>query len=278
MKALVVTVTYNSSHILGDFLSKFYSSASDDVELVLVDSGSMDSLETKRLAAENGVRIELSNENLGYGGASNLGVREFSDNHDWLFFVNPDVNVTADQIRQLAEAGARAGLAVVAPRVTDMKGQLTVSWGRTVTPPWRHRDSGESEADGYLFTQTVSGCCMGVRTDVFNEAKGFDPDFFMFCEEMDLHRRIGDAGGTVAIYKGISVATPGGASSVGVSSRWRIVERSIAHTRYVRKHFSAVEGFIAFVFNLARVSLLPGFRPHVQSVRQFSRGLKGRAG
>ncbi|AUI51859.1 glycosyltransferase family 2 protein [Arthrobacter crystallopoietes] len=271
----VVTVTYNSSHIIGDFIEKMGFENGSDTRLIIVDSGSdpEDARRTKAIADQYGAEFILSRENIGYGAGSNIGARLAKS--DWLLFINPDVAISLDQCAALVTHAQDGGVDCLGPRVLDTNGRLKISWGRTITPPWRTRPSGiSSHRNGLSITETISGCCMAIRRDVFDRLNGFDENFFLFCEEMDLHRRLNDVGGVVALTDKVEVITPGGASSTGVSERWRHVERAVGHTNYMRKHFFRLEGWIAVIYNILRIAVQPRFRPMLMSLRQYNKGIR----
>ncbi|BAS10592.1 N-acetylglucosaminyl-diphospho-decaprenol L-rhamnosyltransferase [Arthrobacter sp. Hiyo4] len=258
MSVSIITVTYNSSHILTDFIETLELSKEEDFELIIVDSGSDDAARSEAIGQAAGARVVRNELNVGYGTGSNIGAADASG--EWLVFVNPDVSVTSRQLRDLIGIARLNGVQCIGPRVASMDGQPTRSWGRTITPPWRRRNDGYTESGSLIFAETISGCCMAISADAFRRLGGFDSAFFMFCEEMDLHRRLGDSDGRVAIAREVVVRTPGGASSLGVSDRWRSVERMVGHTRYVFKHFSRVEGFVAIAYNLFKIAFQSKFR------------------
>ncbi|BCW79810.1 hypothetical protein NicSoilC5_18290 [Arthrobacter sp. NicSoilC5] len=115
---------------------------------------------------------------------------------------------------------------------------------------------------------------MALTASKFEALGGFDSDFFMFCEEMDLHRRLKDSGGRTAVSRDVVVETPGGASSLGVTDRWRSVERMVGHTRYMFKHFTYLEGLIAVLTNLSKISIDPRFGDRRLSLRQYFEGIR----
>ena len=43
-------------------------------------------------------------------------------------------------------------------------------------------------------TSWASGACFFIRTDIFNQLKGFDENFFMYCEDVDLSWRVRNLG------------------------------------------------------------------------------------
>lgn len=240
-------------------------------ELIVVDSGSTDRHLTERLVNRIGATFIGSPENIGYGCGSNLGAKYATGS--WLVFVNPDVHLTIDDAEQLVAQAKGHQIACLGPTVLDLNGAKKISWGRTITPPWRPRRRNFNLAGNLIYAETVSGCCMAISSDTFHALGGFDEEFFMFCEEMDLHRRLGQQGGKIATTTSVVVQTPGGASSQGVTDRWRSVERMVGHTNYMYKHFTKLEGLIAVLYNITRIVVFYPAKSKRLSIKQFLRGI-----
>jgi N-acetylglucosaminyl-diphospho-decaprenol L-rhamnosyltransferase len=183
-------------------------------EVVVLDNGSVD--ESRRVAAEAGVRWVSAGANLGYGGGANRGAAELAGrSFAHLLICNPDV-----ELRPGAVAAMIAGLerdrsvAVVGPALYNLDGTLYPS-ARTfpdlavaaghgmlgmVAPrnrftrqyrllDWDH--GGAAEVDW------VSGACFLVRREAWESVGGFDPSYFMYLEDVDLCWRLHRAGWAV---------------------------------------------------------------------------------
>ncbi|HET6546456.1 MAG TPA: glycosyltransferase family 2 protein [Rhodanobacteraceae bacterium] len=61
--------------------------------------------------------------------------------------------------------------------------------------------------------EAVSGACLMVPRAVFGRLRGFDEDYFLHCEDLDLCRRARDAGRRVAIARDVRVRHLQGSSS-----------------------------------------------------------------
>jgi N-acetylglucosaminyl-diphospho-decaprenol L-rhamnosyltransferase len=272
---LVVTVTHNSAHLIGSFLSVLLEGHSDESRrVVVVDSGSSDSEATRELVEEQGSIFVGSPHNVGYGSGSNLGSRH--SNSEWIALVNPDVKVTLEDLETLVSEARRHGFQCLGPNVLNEEGVLQQSWHGTAAPPWRKRER-TAERQGDIFrVASVSGCCMVIQRSWFKKLGGFDEAFFMFCEEIDLHKRLAEAGGKVGVSNRVSVTTPGGASSLGITKRWSSVERAVAHVQYTTKHYSGVEGVLDALWRFAIIMTDRSYRPRAASLRQYVTGIWGR--
>jgi len=274
----IVTVTYNSSHLIGSFLTTLLSGReSESRRVVVVDSGSQDK-DATRLVVDSIGSVFIGNpKNVGYGSGSNIGAK--AQDSEWIAFVNPDVQVSIDEIDKLVEEALQYGYQCVGPNVVDDEGRLQVTWHPIAAPPWRKRPKAAPRRhDESVFdTSSISGCCMVIQRNWFEKLGGFDESFFMFCEEIDLHKRLIEAGGSVGVSNVVCVSTPGGASSLGITKRWSNVERAIAHVQFTTKHYSKVEGAIDAVWRLALILVSPIYKPRGASLRQFVEGVLKRA-
>ncbi|MET3175515.1 UNVERIFIED_ORG: N-acetylglucosaminyl-diphospho-decaprenol L-rhamnosyltransferase [Arthrobacter sp. UYCu721] len=274
-KISVVTVTHNSSHIIQSFLNVLLTDrAADAQRVVVVDSGSEDK-EATRLAAESSGSVFVSvAKNVGYGTGSNIGAN--AQGSEWIALVNPDVGVTLDQIEKLVGEARRNNYQCMGPSVLDEEGRLQKSWHPIAAPPWRKRVTPMPEQGDEFPASSISGCCMVIERSWFEKVGGFDESFFMFCEEIDLHKRLLEAGARVGISNLVEVKTPGGASSLGTTKRWSNVERAIAHVQFTTKHYSRLEGAVDAVWRILLISTSPLYKPRLASLHQFAEGIWSR--
>lgn len=267
----IVTVTHNSSSIIERFLTSFADA--EGIELTVVDSGSQDIDDLSEMLAAYGQRVIGIADNVGFGTASNVGAA--TSTSKWIAFVNPDVWVSAETLRAMADHADSYGIACVGPVVRRPDGSPMRVASDGLRPPWRRGRRAGPLGVGAGLVASISGCCMVVLRSAFDAVQGFDEAFFMFAEELDLQQRLWDAGYSVGVAAHCSAFTPGGSSSSTTSRRWSATERHVAHVQYYRKHYARAEALAAAVLGLSRI-LLGGreYYPLGASVAQYVSGLK----
>uniref|UniRef100_UPI00130080AE glycosyltransferase family 2 protein n=1 Tax=Desertihabitans aurantiacus TaxID=2282477 RepID=UPI00130080AE len=189
----LVVVSYRSSSMLADNLP---APGADGPTVVVVDNYS-DDAERKavtRLAAERGWTTVLNDGNPGFGTGVNAGVdRAWQEGCDVVVLVNPDLAITADGIARLAAAAHADPDALVAPRIVTGQGR-----------PWSGLGSVDL-AGGRLWTDDradrswLSGACLAFSRALWERAGGFDDDYGMYWEDVDLSFRVQDAGGRLRV-------------------------------------------------------------------------------
>lgn len=210
--------------------------SSAPVELVLVDNastdGEVDRL-ARRMAADPRLRILRNADNIGFGPACNRGAAIARG--DVLLFLNPDCDIRTDTVARLRTAlhgDPRLGLLGVtvcdpggAPArgnrrrdpllrraLASMSGlsRHEARWTalQGVEMPPRTQDGPAIER-----VDAVSGACMALPRAVFERVGGFDEGYFLHVEDLDLCRRVRDAGFAVAIDHRLRVTHAQGGSS-----------------------------------------------------------------
>jgi|GEM_PF-4794414 Predicted glycosyltransferases len=267
----IVTVTYNSSTRMSAFLEGVGPRPSG-VRLLIVDSGSSDLSALRAKLSAAGVELEALARNVGYGSGSNVGARLVAA--EWYAFVNPDVVVSAESLLRLAARADEAGLACVGPEVESPDGVRARVPTRRLSRAWLSGVPRGELPDGIEYVRFVSGCCLLVRGDAFISVGGFDEQFFMFSEEVDLQRRLWLSGNAVGRDSSERAITDGGQSSDGVSGRWAKTERDVAYVQFARKHYPWPAVVAAVVYRWLRIIFLPGYQPRSQSLQHYSDGLR----
>lgn len=230
----VIVVTANSGALSVECVTRVLQSTAP-VELIVVDNASSDghieAIES-RFADDQRLRILRNPRNRGFGPACNQAGALARG--DWLLFLNPDCLLetdTIDHLRTAASGSSQAGLLGV--RVVDPHGAgekasrrrdptlrraLNALTGLSrLEPRWPGLAGIEmpkptKETDLEL-VDAVSGACLFVRGDVFDAVGGFDEEYFLHCEDLDLCRRVRDAGFEVVHVPSIVLRHEQGSSS-----------------------------------------------------------------
>ena len=216
----------------------------DELQLIVADDAS-----EPPFPAVDGVEVVRRTSNGGFGSAVNSGVTVAR--HPLLLVLNSDLEVGPTFVADLLSAAAPWLPAVVAPRVVDREGrpawtgrhfptarQQTVEW---LTPLVRLRDRPRlHEAVGHdtgsaratAVVDWVIGAALLLPTADFRAVGGFDEQFFMNAEEVDLQRRLQERGlRAVALASPVVVHEGGGSSDPERRRRWLVASR----LRYAEK-------------------------------------------
>jgi GT2 family glycosyltransferase len=160
------------------------------VKTLIVDNGSSDPEVDRQLAAEFGVECLRLDRNLGVGGGYNAALRWACDRGiDHVLLLNNDTLVGDPQLaRRLLDACGPNVLAV-GPLVLDGDDSLFSAGGML---DWRSAQTGHIRRQQMPATDAcypvpwVDGSCLLVSVRVACHVGGFDEEFFLYWEEVDL--------------------------------------------------------------------------------------------
>ena len=238
-----------------------------DLAVVVVDNASPDDSADAVEREHPWATLVRAEENGGFAAGANLGARAAVG--EWLLFLNSDARLMDQAItRLLAAARSLTHPGAVAPRV-EGPGGTERSVGRYYGP-WR--DFVRAFHLYRLFprwgrfddvhvrrlprktapVEWVSGACLLVRRDVFEEIGGFDEAYFLYVEDMDLCYRLGRAGRT-NLYVPAAVIHHAGTSSPRSDSKV-FAEGGDAAEIFVRN--AGMRYPVAFQRSLRAVTLL----------------------
>lgn len=180
----------------------------------IIDNSTNDAL---RLLNKESVKVRyIHSLNIGYGSAHNVAIREAIDRGTkYHVVVNPDVYFEEDIIKAMVEyMDEHSDVGLMMPKVLYPNGELQYLCKLLPTPmdlvsrrflPFKkyvqkRNLKYELRFTGYdtiMEVPSLSGCFMFMRADILKEIGGFDERFFMYAEDIDLCRRIGEVSKTI---------------------------------------------------------------------------------
>lgn len=231
MELSIICVNWNSVDYLRECIASVYEYTRDiSFEIIVVDNASsQEGVDTLKSQFPE-VTIIKSAKNLGFAGANNVGFRHSSGS--FVLLLNPDtkligpaINVMLAHIKSLPDAG------IVGCRLlnTDLSVQLTaIQKFPTILNQvldleylqlrWPHCSLWEIaplfSTDAKLIkVEVISGACMLLRREVFEQVGMFSEEYFMYAEDIDLNYKVKSAGFTNYYVGEAAMIHHGGKSS-----------------------------------------------------------------
>jgi GT2 family glycosyltransferase len=252
-----IIVSYNSADCLRDAVESL--DRIPGVRTIVVDNDSSD--DSLATIADLEVTTVDAKRNGGFAAGCNLGWPLGTS--PYVLFLNPDARIDQPSLERLAALlDGNPRIAVAAPKILGSDGTLqhslrrfprlrstyaqalylhrlapTATWSDEIIRSREHYDRGGPQ-------QWVSGACMLVRRSALEELGGWDSGFFLYCEDIDLCRRVQDAGLEVH-YEPAAVARHQGGASASRASTLQYLAAS--RVRYAFAHRSRPAAFLECV-------------------------------
>ncbi len=221
-------------------------------EILLVDNGDGASSDLVSKDYPN-VQIIPSNGNVGFARANNRLAEHASGEH--LLLLNPDaclaegaIDALYDGANRHSQSGAVGaitlnehgkpdfGNAIPMPSLTEFASIATGRARASKAIPSSIETGLDKQAD------VLSGSCLMVRRAAWCKLGGFDERFFLYCEEVDLCRRLSQAG-----YQLIRVADAKAHHHIAhgnIHSQERRLFQAAGNVEFMRKHWPSWKRWI----------------------------------
>lgn len=248
----IILVNYNGCDFLADCLDSINRVINSDCEVIVIDNSSTDnSVEIVRDRFPS-VRVICSEVNLGFGKASNLAVDRSQG--AYLLFLNTDTLLTENTPQILADYLDRhPDVGAIGARMTFPDNSYQLSSGRLPNLAIEFIDKIRYRLDrrwhdllANIYNKQyatvrevgwVTGACLMMRREIFHSLGGFDESFFMYFEDKDLCKRVGELGYKVIYYPDTSIIHLLGGSSQNITKSVNNYYRD-SQLYYYQKHLS----------------------------------------
>ncbi|NQV40715.1 MAG: glycosyltransferase family 2 protein [Candidatus Marinimicrobia bacterium] len=284
----LLVVTYNSSSTIRVCLeSIFQELESLEGEVIVIDNHSTDETGSilDELATQNPkLKVKINRTNRGFAVGNNQALELARGQH--ILILNPDTilqkSVLIHLLSELEKDGTNGA---IAPQLQFPDGRLQKTcrrfpthldviynvFGLSTLFPESRRFNGWKMGDfDHKSAQKVdqpAGAALMVRGDLLRSLNGFDENFPMFFNDVDLCKRIKDAGYTIWYLPACIIQHLGGASVKQVKMKMTISSH-VSFFRYFEKHFTRmyqqplnfIVGIILYLSLIPRLLILLLFK------------------
>lgn len=191
--ASFIIVNYNSRQYLNRLITSIFVQNNQSFEIIIVDNDSSDN--STNYISKHFPSIKLiKSTNIGYGQGCNLGAKHASGK--FLIFLNPDIYFPKDFLSKYIKFYQNkhleyGNLGCICCRVVDYNenpnNKKYISGGSIDIFGNPHVITDQTKTNDLLI---VFGACLFINRKVFNKSLGFNPNIFLYGEEVDLCWRL----------------------------------------------------------------------------------------
>lgn len=247
----VIIVTYNPGHTILACLDSIPSEfEGGSVEIVVVDNASNDGTVERISETYKHVKLVACADNRGYGVGNNRGFKLSIG--EYVLILNPDVILrptSLDTLGKVMRDNNEVGIA--GPRTLDVHGNISLTARQEYTPmrllakyfgidrviPYLVYGKVGNRAlrsNQLLSVDWLHGSALMIRRETYESLGGFDENFFLFMEDVDLCARARELGWRV-VYLPSAEVEHIGSESVSRFHEARVRSYQISPLYYYRK-------------------------------------------
>lgn len=232
MDISIIIVNWNSLEFTKTCIASIYTTVHNiTYEIIVIDNASSDAPCRELMVAYPAVKLILTDHNLGFARANNLGVEHSCGKH--ILFLNPDTIVQGDAIQKMVaqlELGTNIGAVGCRLLNPDLSLQMSciqafptianqllgVDVFKTHFPNlslWGMRPLFSASPELVSDVEVVSGACLMVNRIALEQVQFFSTEYFMYAEEADLCYKIHRAGWRICHISDAKIIHFGGQST-----------------------------------------------------------------
>jgi GT2 family glycosyltransferase/lipopolysaccharide/colanic/teichoic acid biosynthesis glycosyltransferase len=281
----VIIVNYNVKELLDQCIESIIkASLNIKTEIIIVDNNSYDGSAEyirKKYSENPYIKLIESNINLGFSKANNLGVKHASG--EYILILNPDTLTQEDTLdKSLKYIKSNNDVGALTCKLILPNGKLDLACRRSFPTPsvavYRILGLSKIFPKSKIFgkynltyldenktyeVDAIVGAFMLMKRELYEKLNGFDEDYFMYGEDLDLCYRIKKAGYKIIYYPETSIIHYKGESTKKSS------------TQYVKNFYGAMQTFVKKNLNtnfwlmnfLIRVSII--YRSLISYIKRF---------
>lgn len=288
----IVIVNWNSGALLEECISSIDAHADpNSVRSFVYDNASTDG-SVDFLRVQSNVALIEDASNIGFGSACNRASE--SGSGEYILFLNPDARLYADSVRasvEFMENPDNRIYAVIGVRLIGMTGQTQRNTVALPTPfsfaahalglpPILKLISPKTSQlhFDHLSSRDVDhviGAYYMIRRSVFEQVGGFDEDYFLYFEDLDLSSKVAQAGYSIRYVSDITAYHKENGTSDQIKGK-RLFFSYRSMIIYAFKHFHIISAFFVsfcILFASPFLRLLNVLcRPSADAFREIAEG------
>ena len=274
MKVSIVIINFNTKKLTGECIDSILRTTHCDYEVIVVDNSSNPA---EKFTSQLDCVSILQAENRGFGHACNLGMKEAKG--ELYLMLNSDTIVHDGAIDQCVEyISSHKDVGAIGCKTLLADGTLDHNCKRGLPTPEaslyyllgldkKHPNSLKYARYHATYldenkvneVEVLSGAFMMLRASVIEKTGGFDEDYFMYCEDVDLCLRIAQEGYKLIYYPYASITHLKGASGLQAKTpkviRWFHESMLLFYNKHYRKKYGPLVTLAVYVGVYTKMSL-----------------------
>lgn len=261
MDISVIIVNFNTKDLLINCINSIKSNTSGiDYEIIIVDNGSTDGSQDVISNLYPEVRLIETRTNLGFGRANNVGMQNALGKY--FFLLNSDTIIENNALKIFYDYSENSStVSTLGAILYGSNGKPCHSYGKFISLSSELRDGlsiyirflkdknkiSPRQINNPINVDYITGADLFIPRRIFDEVGGFDSSFFMYCEEVDLQKRMNDYGYNRIIIPGPKIIHLEGGSDKSNTSIWSVsrLKNYVSSKKiYHKKHFCKFSYFL----------------------------------
>ena len=204
-KIAVIIINWKRYDLTLNCIDSVLKSSYKNFKIILIDNESQNSFPDEINKSEK-IKIIKNENNEGFSKANNQGIKySIKNGFDYVLLLNNDTLIKNDLINSLIQQSSTLNQKIIQPLILNYDGTKIWNAGGKINNffgTFETLEKGKSfknfKSDKNL-TEWFTGCCVLIKSEIFNHVGYFDERFFAYYEDVDYSIRLKKMGYSIAL-------------------------------------------------------------------------------
>ncbi len=194
----VVSINYNTAEHTIEMVHNLRQSHYDNLHILIVDNCSQQEDYEKLQQANLPAQLIRSEQNLGFSGGNNIGLRIAAENKaDYVMLLNNDTTVEPDALCLMVDCLEQGKAHAVCPKILNYHNRRLIGYaggslsdfkGAVSIPGAGQQDNGQFDRSRPI--TFASGCCVMMKTETWKQLDYMEEKYFLYFEDTALSAKL----------------------------------------------------------------------------------------
>ena len=204
-KIAIIIINWKKYDLTLNCIDSVLKSSYKNFKIILIDNEAQNSFPDEINKSEK-IKIIKNENNEGFSKANNQGIKySIKNGFDYVLLLNNDTLIKNDLINSLIQQSSTLNQKIIQPLILNYDGTKIWNAGgkiNNIFGTFETLKKGKSfknfKSDKNL-TEWFTGCCVLIKSEIFNHVGYFDERFFAYYEDVDYSIRLKKMGYSIAL-------------------------------------------------------------------------------
>jgi len=201
----IIIINWRKYNLTKNCIQSVFDSLYENFKIIIVDNEYQKNVFSE-FEKNDKIHIIKNEKNEGFARANNQGIKySLKNGFDYILLLNNDTVIKNNLLDSLIKQSNTLNQKIIQPLILNYDGTKIWNAGGTINNffgTFHTNKKGESFKNfksNMDFTDWFTGCCILIKTEVFNDIGYFDERFFAYYEDVDFSIRLKKMGYSVAL-------------------------------------------------------------------------------
>ena len=201
----IVIINWKKYDFTYKCINSVLNSSFKNFKIILVDN-QYNKDELYELSRNKKIHIIKNKINHGFAKANNQGIKyALKNKYDYIMLLNNDTLIKNDLLKILIKHSNTLNQKIIQPLILNYDGTKIWNAGGTINnffgtfQTYKKGENFKNFKSNRHFTDWFTGCCVFIKSEIFNEVGYFDERFFAYYEDVDFSIRLKANGYSVSM-------------------------------------------------------------------------------